>query len=102
MGKRFVKGSELNWQAGPFPGTRMKTYPAAAGSPTFSLLMEMAPGAALERHREPLNEVDYVISGSVEIEGKTLEAGDYMFTAAGEEHGPYRSPKGCMVLITKF
>lgn len=102
MGKLFLKGSELDWQAGPFPGTRMKTYPAATGIAAFSLVMEMAPGTTLERHREPLNEVDYVISGSVEIEGKTLEAGDYMFTAAGEEHGPYRSSEGCTVFISKF
>jgi quercetin dioxygenase-like cupin family protein len=80
----------------------MKVFPSEIESGTYTILLDVPPGARLERHDEPLNEVFYVLSGNVSIEGKPCGEGAYYFTPAGMAHGPFETEEGCLILVTKF
>jgi quercetin dioxygenase-like cupin family protein len=101
--KRIISNAhELEWVDGPYPTVKMKVFPSEIESGTYSILLDVPPGATLERHDEPLNEVFYVLSGNVSIEGKPCSEGTYYFTPAGMAHGPFETEEGCLILVTKF
>ncbi|MBL8437152.1 MAG: cupin domain-containing protein [Zoogloeaceae bacterium] len=52
-----------------------------------SSVVRLAVGARFPRHRHEGTEEVVVLAGVVEIGGVRLEAGDYLFTEPGEEHG---------------
>ena len=93
---------DLDWVDGPYPGVKMKAFPSEIDSGTYTILLDVPPGGKLERHDEPLNEVFYILSGNVSIEGKPCAEGTYYFTPAGTAHGPFETDEGCMILVTKF
>jgi quercetin dioxygenase-like cupin family protein len=49
-------------------------------------IVRLKSGAHGPRHRHGAGEDVLVISGKVNIGGQVLQAGDYMYTEAGEEH----------------
>jgi quercetin dioxygenase-like cupin family protein len=49
-------------------------------------LVRLKAGTRGKRHRHEAGEDVLVLSGRVAIGGFTLEAGDYLYTEAGEEH----------------
>ncbi|RJP16193.1 MAG: DUF4437 domain-containing protein [Candidatus Abyssobacteria bacterium SURF_5] len=101
--KRVVAHTrELEWVDGPYPGVKMKVFPSDIESGTYTILLDVPPGARLEQHDEPLNEVFYILSGTVTIEGKACTEGTYYFTPAGMSHGPFETQEGCLILVTKF
>jgi quercetin dioxygenase-like cupin family protein len=102
MKMTYANANDLEWVDGPFPNVKMKVFPSDMESGTYTIMLDLAPGAVLKRHDEPLNEVSYVLKGTVVIEGETYEEGTYSFTPAGMAHGPFESPQGCLLLITKF
>jgi quercetin dioxygenase-like cupin family protein len=51
-----------------------------------SSVVRLSEGSRFPRHTHHGTEEVVVLSGSVEIDGLELEAGDYLFTSAGEEH----------------
>jgi len=102
MKRIFANARDLEWVDGPYPNVKMKVFPSEIESGTYSILLDMPPGTVLERHDEPLNEVFYILSGTVSIEGKPHGEGTYYFTPAGMSHGPFESGDGCLILVTKF
>jgi quercetin dioxygenase-like cupin family protein len=102
MKKIFANARELEWVDGPYPNVKMKVFPSEMESGTYTILLDLPPGAVLERHDEPLNEVSYVLSGTLTIEGKQYGEGTYLFTPAGMAHGPFDTEEGCLILVTKF
>ena len=98
----FANADELEWGVGPFPNVRMKVFPADPESGTYTILLDLSPGAVLERHEEPLYEVSYVLKGTITVEGKKYSEGMYNFTPPGTTHGPFESDDGCRLLVTKF
>ena len=102
MEKRMAHLEDLSWEPGPYPGSRMKIYPMIEGTPFFSVLIELEPGAVLEEHEEPFNEITIVFKGEARIEGKPCPEGSYFFTPAGKVHGPFATREGCRLLVIKF
>lgn len=51
-----------------------------------SSVVRLAGGSRFPRHAHEGGEEVVVLAGSVIIGGEPLEAGDYLFTEAGEEH----------------
>ncbi len=102
MKRIFASARELEWVDGPYPQVKMKVFPSEIESGTYTILLDVPAGATLERHDEPLNEVFYVLSGTVSIEGKTCGEGTYYFTPAGMSHGPFETQEGCLLLVVKF
>ncbi len=102
MKKLMTDLAELPWDAGPYPGSRMKVYPMIEGTPFLSVLIDLEPGAVLEEHEEPFNEISIVFKGEAMIEGRRCPEGTYFFTPAGNRHGPFTTKEGCQFLVVKF
>jgi quercetin dioxygenase-like cupin family protein len=98
----FANLDDLEWGDGPFPNVRMKVFPAEPDSGTYTILMDLAPGAVLEQHEEPLYEVSYILRGTLTVDGEKYGEGTYNFTPPGTTHGPFESEDGCQLLVTKF
>lgn len=98
----YASAQDLEWVDGPYPNVKMKVFPSEMESGTYTILLDLPPGAALERHDEPLNEVTYILSGNVSIEGRLYGEGTYCFTPSGIAHGPFETDGGCLLLVTKF
>ncbi len=98
----FANLDELEWGDGPFPNVRMKVFPADPESGTYTILLDLSPGAVLEQHVEPLYEVSYVLKGTITVDGVKYKEGMYNFTPPGTTHGPFTSEDGCQLLVTKF
>jgi quercetin dioxygenase-like cupin family protein len=64
-----------------------------------TLVLRMDPGAQFPRHTHPGGEQLLVLSGDVEIAGRALGAGDYLYTAPGDVHA-VASRGGCELFIT--
>ncbi len=92
----------LPWQEGPYPGSRMKVYPMLEGTPFFCVLIDLEPGAVLEEHDEPFNEIGFVFEGTALVDGEACPKGSYFFTPAGSRHGPFSTREGCQFLVIKF
>jgi quercetin dioxygenase-like cupin family protein len=97
----FAHADDLEWVDGPYPKTTMKIFPSAPESGMYTILLRVPAGAVLERHEEPLNEVSYVLSGTVNLDGKLCREGSYVCTPAGMEHGPFTTDEGCLLLVIK-
>lgn len=102
MEKLMASLEQLNWEPGPYPGSRMKIYPMIEGTPFFSVLIELEPGAVLEEHEEPFDELSFVFKGEAIIEGRKCPQGTYFYTPAGNTHGPFTTRQGCQLLVVKF
>jgi quercetin dioxygenase-like cupin family protein len=102
MEKMMALLEDLPWDAGPYPGSRMKIYPMIEGTPFFCGVIDLEPAAVLEEHDEPFNELSFVIKGDAIIEGKACPEGSYFYTPAGNKHGPFTTREGCQFLIVKF
>jgi quercetin dioxygenase-like cupin family protein len=98
----FANVRDLEWVDGPYPNVKMKVFPSEIDSGAYTILLDVPPGATLQQHDEPLNEVFYIIKGTISIEGKQYGEGAYYFTPAGMSHGPFESEGGCLILVTKF
>lgn len=63
-------------------------------------MLRLEPGASIppHTHRYSVHHV-WIVSGTCEIEGRTLTAGSYAFVPAGVEHGIHDTgPSGCVML----
>lgn len=64
--------------------------------PTFFIRFE--PGASYPYHNHPAGEELLVLEGSCEVEGATLEAGDYLYTPPDFKHS-VKTESGCTLLL---
>jgi anti-sigma factor ChrR (cupin superfamily) len=53
----------------------------------------------MESHSHLTTEQHFVLRGSYTSEGKTYPEGSYQIFYAHEEHGPFHSENGAMVLV---
>lgn len=82
----LVKSSaQREWQATPYPGIERSLF-RNNDSGGRSSVVRLRRHARFPRHAHEGSEEVLVLSGSVAIGGVELHAGDYLFTAPGEEH----------------
>jgi quercetin dioxygenase-like cupin family protein len=77
--------AEREWAATPYPGIERALFRNNEGGGRSSLV-RLAAGARFPRHAHHGSEEVVVMAGEVRIGGVALAAGDYLFTAPGEEH----------------
>jgi quercetin dioxygenase-like cupin family protein len=63
-----------------------------------SILLKFEPGASYPYHNHPAGEEFFVLKGSCMVNEAYLEAGDYLYTHAGQKHG-VKSEQGCELLL---
>ena len=83
-----------------YPGIYVKSL--RFDSPTGrskTILLKFESGASYPYHNHPAGEEIFVLEGVCEIEGNTLEAGDFLYTPPAGKHGVH-SPSGCILLLS--
>jgi quercetin dioxygenase-like cupin family protein len=63
-----------------------------------SILLKFEAGASYPYHNHPAGEELFVLKGSCTVNEAYLEAGDYLYTHAGQKHG-VTSGQGCEILF---
>jgi anti-sigma factor ChrR (cupin superfamily) len=92
-----ARAAVRSWKPLTMPGVAIALLREYDGERT--LLLRMDPGAQFPRHAHPGGEQLLVVSGDVEIAGRTLAADDYLYTAPGDVHA-VTSRDGCVLFIT--
>ena len=80
-----LKTATRHWVATDYPGIERSLFHNNVGGGRSSLV-RLAVGSRFPAHGHQGSEEVLVLSGSVEIGGVALQAGDYLLTSAGEVH----------------
>jgi anti-sigma factor ChrR (cupin superfamily) len=94
----FVTASDGEWLP-VAPGVAHK--PLGSGITSKSYLLRVDAGHAVPRHTHALVEHCLVVSGTVEVAGRTLHPGDFHLAARGSVHERVASRTGCVLLIVE-
>jgi anti-sigma factor ChrR (cupin superfamily) len=98
-GYRVVRHNEEGWQETDVPGFRIKPLSTAPDMGCQTLLIEFAPGTSYPGHLHESTEQVYVLSGSLQTEGRLLGPGDFIHADAGTQHQMLYSREGCRALL---
>jgi quercetin dioxygenase-like cupin family protein len=99
---QLVRSREIEWRPLDEPGVagvfvKVLQFDAEAKrAPT--ILLKFEAGAAYPAHGHPGGEEIFVLEGDIRLGKDHLQAGDYLYTAAGNVHA-VRSANGCVVLV---
>ncbi len=94
--KREAEGEWIAWGE----GVRYKILHQLPEINRQTMLLEMQPGSEVGHHDHNDDEECYVISGDISFGDAVLGPGDVHIAPKGSRHGPSRSVKGCLCLIT--
>ena len=94
-----IRAEEDRWRPFPAPGVRWKKLSANRDRGTLTLLLEIAPGAAVPSHGHHGSEDCFVVDGSCRIGSLTLAKGDFHRVERGARHGTVQSDEGCTLLL---
>jgi len=78
-------------------GTKIKTLRDEDGAKT--VLLKFPKGFHIEEHTHIYNEQHLVLEGEYESGGKVYSAGTYRLIHARNNHGPFTSKGGAIVLV---
>jgi anti-sigma factor ChrR (cupin superfamily) len=87
----------MPWSPSPFPGIDQKVLFNDPASGMSTVLVRMAPGAAVPLHEHMGVEQAFVLEGSVRDHDGEVTAGNYTWRDAGNKHINV-SPNGAIVL----
>ena len=93
----YVNVDDLEWEASPFPGIRVKTLWKSDDSDAYTALFHVEPGSKLPRHRHCGIEQTFVIEGSLVDDDGACTAGNFVWRPAGSVHSAH-SPDGCLAI----
>jgi anti-sigma factor ChrR (cupin superfamily) len=99
VGYRVVRQNEEGWQETDIPGFRIKPLSTAPDLGYQTLLIEFAPGTTYPGHFHDFTEQAYILSGSLQTEGRLLGPGDFIHADAGTQHQMLYSKDGCRALL---
>jgi anti-sigma factor ChrR (cupin superfamily) len=90
---------ELHWvPADNYPdGTQKKILRDENGAST--ILLKLSKGFRMEAHSHVTTEQHIVLKGSYTSSGVIYPSGSYQLISAHEDHGPFESKDGALVLV---
>ena len=90
---------EDSWEeAHGYPaGTKIKTLRDEDGAKT--VLLKLPKGFRMESHAHMYNEQHLVLSGEYESSGEVFPFSTYRLIRAGDNHGPFTSKTGAVILV---
>jgi anti-sigma factor ChrR (cupin superfamily) len=98
--KAFVNlYDDLNWQdAIEYPaGTKLKVLRNEETAKT--VLLKLPAGFSMGIHSHVTAEQHFILQGEYTSEGELYRTGSYQIFASHEEHGPFESENGALVLV---
>jgi putative transcriptional regulator len=87
------------WVETSLPGVRMKILAIDRSRDRVTMLLKGEPGARYPAHRHSGPEECYVISGSLNVEGQLLRAGDFHHAEGESDHAEVWTDEGVEVLL---
>ncbi len=89
----------MNWEkAENYPaGTFKKTLRDEEGAKT--ILLRLPAGFSMELHSHITTEQTFVLKGAFTYNNTTYHEGSYQIFHAHEDHGPFYSKEGALVLV---
>ncbi len=94
-----VRATDGQWLASAIPGITVKVLSMDRARNSATLLVRAEPGAVYPPHRHSGNEDCYVLSGSIQVAGQRLFAGDFHHAEADSDHGELSTETGAEVLL---
>jgi quercetin dioxygenase-like cupin family protein len=94
-----VNPMEVEWQPiNELPeGAWIKMLSLDEETGVFSAIFKFEKGYHEPKHTHPSDHDILILEGRlVDSEGRAVEKGMFFFAPAGEEHGPYDAPDGCV------
>ncbi len=90
---------DANWEnANGYPeGTKRKMLRDEDGKRT--MLLKLPKGFNMSAHSHTVAEQHLVLEGSYSSDGKNYPKGSYQIFAAHDEHGPFVSENGALILV---
>ncbi len=90
---------DMNWtDAAEYAnGTRRKVLRDENGKRT--VLLQLPAGFFMAPHSHITTEQHFVLKGEYSSDGKNYPEGSYQLFASGDEHGPFESKNGALVLV---
>jgi len=64
-----------------------------------TVLLKLPAGFYMAPHSHITTEQHFVLEGEYQSEGESYPAGSYQTFSSGEEHGPFESKKGALILV---
>ena len=90
---------DLNWEEANeyYLGTQKKVLRESDEGRT--VLLKLPAGFNMLPHSHVITEQHFVIKGEYESNGSVISAGSYQVFYPGDEHGPFKSKDGALVLV---
>jgi len=80
-----------------FEGTLRKVLRQEGGRRT--VLLKLPAGFSMSPHSHITAEQHFVLEGEYSSNGKLFPAGSYQIFSPGDEHGPFESKNGALILV---
>ena len=94
-----IASTDGEWVDTAVPGVRVKILAIDRARDRVTMLLKAAPGARYPAHRHSGPEECYVISGSLNVEGRVLRAGDFHHAESDTDHDELWTDEGVEVLL---
>jgi len=90
---------ESNWEdATGYPeGTKRKVLRDENNRKT--VLLKLPKGFSMGAHSHITTEQHFVLKGEYSSDGEVYPVGAYQLFSAGDEHGPFKSENGALILV---
>ena len=90
---------DLNWENADeyYEGTLKKVLRDDKGAKT--VLLKLPAGFYMAPHSHITTEQHFVLDGEYESNGKKITKGSYQIFSEGDEHGPFKSENGALILV---
>ncbi|MCB2208679.1 MAG: cupin domain-containing protein [Bacteroidetes bacterium] len=90
---------DLHWEiaTGYSDGTKKKVLRNDNNGET--ILLKLPAGFYMAPHSHVTTEQHFVLEGEYQSGGESYSAGSYQIFSSGEDHGPFESKKGALILV---
>jgi len=90
---------DLNWEGaeGYANGTKRKMLRDENNGKT--MLLKLPPGFSMAPHSHITAEQHFVLQGEYTSGGDNFPAGSYQIFSSGDNHGPFESKNGALILV---
>lgn len=96
---RHVNVDALPWEQTKFPGVEAKTLLIDKDTGLLTVLLRMAPGAALPDHEHVMIEQTYVLEGKLVDRDCEVGPGEFVWRPAGSRHDAHTPEGGLMIAM---
>ena len=83
----------IEWEDTALKGVKQKVLGVVKATGEFARLVKIEEGVKVPRHTHSTYHHTYGISGELEVEGRKVGPGTYVFTPAGFPHGGFKAIK---------